>query len=280
VTTTTPTFVNGDVPVTDPGLDALEAREALLDGLGDHHRPVAPAGAPDADRQVRLPFRDVLGDQEPQQVQRVLEELVRRVRLLEECPDLPVAPRMGPQVRNEVRVGQEPHVEEEVRVDRDPVLEAETEDGDDQLRAGGSSAFDVPERVPQLVDGHLRRVHDVLGQPAERLHALALFADAFEGGPVRRERVRPARLAEPPHEHVVVGVEEDQHRVEVPHALQAAEHLRNLLQHLSFAHVDDDRRPRDLVARAQRQFREHRQERHRQVVDAEVAEILERADRL
>ena len=63
-------------------------------------------------------------------------------------------------------------------------------------------------------------------------------------------------------------------------AFQAAEDLRHLLEHLPFAHVDDDRRAGDLVPGAQRQLREHRQQRDRQVVDAEVPEILQRADRL
>ena len=68
--------------------------------------------------------------------------------------------------------------------------------------------------------------------------------------------------------------------MQVPRAFQLAVHLRELVEHLAFADVDHDRGARDFVAGAQRQLGEHRQERHRQVVDAEVAEVLERADRL
>jgi hypothetical protein len=75
-------------------LDALEASQTLLDRLRNHDRSVAAAGAADADRQVRLSFRDVLRDQEAQQVQRVLEELVRRVGLVEERADLAIAARV------------------------------------------------------------------------------------------------------------------------------------------------------------------------------------------
>ena len=58
------------------------------------------------------------------------------------------------------------------------------------------------------------------------------------------------------------------------------EHARELLEQRALAHVDDDGGLLDLGAGPQRQLREGRHQRDRQVVDAEVAEVLERADRL
>ena len=63
-----------------------------------------------------------------------------------------------------------------------------------------------------------------------------------------RQRVRPARLAEAPDQHFVGGIEEDQHRVQVPHLLQLAEDLGDLVEHLAFADVDNDGGARDFVA--------------------------------
>ena len=58
------------------------------------------------------------------------------------------------------------------------------------------------------------------------------------------------------------------------------EDLRKRRQEVALADVDDDRDLLDVAAGAQRQLRQRRNERRRQVVDAEVAEILERANRL
>src|SRR5258708_30206189 len=145
--------VNGDIPMPDAGLHAFEASQSLLDGLGDHDRPVAAAGAADADSQVRLPFRDILRNQEPQQVERMFEELMGRAVFLEERADLAIAARMGPELRPEVRLRQEADIEKQIRVYRDPMLESEAQDGDDELGARRAAAFDIPERVTQLVHG-------------------------------------------------------------------------------------------------------------------------------
>ena len=53
-----------------------------------------------------------------------------------------------------------------------------------------------------------------------------------------------------------------------------------VLEQPALADVDDDGRARDLAAGAERQLGQHRQERDREVVDAEVPEVLERPDRL
>ena len=92
--------------------------------------------------------------------------------------------------------------------------------------------------------------------------------------------MRTPRLAEPPDQHVVGRIEKDEHGIQVADALQAPVRARQFVQHLALAHVNDDRRARHLAAGPQRQLREHREQRHRQIVHAEVPEVLERADRL
>ena len=95
----------------------------------------------------------------------------------------------------------------------------------------------------------------------------------------RRQRMRPPGLAEAPDQRRVAGLEEDQHRIQAAHLAQLLEDLRERRQEVAFAHVDDDRDLVDVAA-AHRQLGQRRDQRRRQVVDAEVAEILERADRL
>ena len=97
---------------------------------------------------------------------------------------------------------------------------------------------------------------------------------------VGRQRMRPPRFAEPAHERGLGGLEKDEHRVEAAHGLQATVDAGKVLEQPALADVDDDGGARDLAAGAERQLGQHRQERDREVVDAEVAEVLERPDRL
>ena len=95
-----------------------------------------------------------------------------------------------------------------------------------------------------------------------------------------RQRMRTPRLAESPHQRRVARFEENQHRVQPRHLAQPPEDLRERRQEAALADVDDDRDLLDVAAGAQRQLRQRRDQRGRQVVDAEVAEILQRANRL
>ena len=49
-----------DVAVPDPHARAVHIGERATQPLRNHHRAMAPAGAADADRQIALPFRDVV----------------------------------------------------------------------------------------------------------------------------------------------------------------------------------------------------------------------------
>src|SRR4051812_28051406 len=92
--------------------------------------------------------------------------------------------------------------------------------------------------------------------------------------------MRTARLAEPPYQRGMAGLEEDQRGIHPGRLLQLAERSRELTQEPSLAHVDDDRHlvERGIVPR--HQLRHGRNQLRRQVVDTEVAEILEGADGL
>src|SRR5262249_3563925 len=101
---------------------------------------------------------------------------------------------------------------------------------------------------------------------------------AFDRRSVGREWMRTSCLAESPHQRALRRLEEDQDRVQVADQLEAAIDRGKLGEQLSFAHVYHYRCSRDLAAGAKRQLREHRQQRHGQVVDTEVSKILERTN--
>ena len=205
---------------------------------------------------------------------------MRRLRPIQVAHDLRVASRVRPQRRHEMRVGQEPDVEQQIRIDRDPVFEPEAENRDDQLGAWRRARRDAGEDVTQLVDRHLRGVQHVIGELPDGPHRGALLADPFDRRAIGRERVRPARFAEAAHQRGLRRFEKDQDGIESFAGLEPPVDPGKLPQQFSLADVHHDGRARNLRAGAQRQLREHRKERHRQIVDAEVAEVLERPYRL
>ena len=106
------------------------------------------------------------------------------------------------------------------------------------------------EELPQLVDRHVGRVDDLVGHVADRVQPRPLVADAFAGRAIRRQRMRPPRLAEAPHERRVAGLEEDQDRVEPRIFRSRLKTLRKRRQKVALAHVDDDRDLLDVAAAA------------------------------
>ena len=86
---------------------------------------------------------------------------------------------------DEMRVGQKPAVEHQVGVERHAVLEAEALEGQHQPRARVAVARHRLEDLPQLVDGEVRRVHDLVGHRADLREHLPLFVDRIADRPVR-----------------------------------------------------------------------------------------------
>ena len=207
-----------------------------------------------------------------------VHEFPRRLVTFHERHHRPIAARTPAQRGHEMRIRQAPDVEDEIGVARQPVLVAEAQQRQHQLRRP-AAARQRHEELAQLVDGHVGRVDDFVGELPDGAHARPLVADAFGHRPIVCERVRTPGLAEPSDERVVTGLEEDQHRIEARHRPQAREDLRKRRQQVFLTDVDDDRDLVDLSA-AQRQLRQRRNERRRKVVDAEVPEVFERANRL
>src|SRR5688572_26456699 len=92
--------------------------------------------------------------------------------------------------------------------------------------------------------------------------------------------MRAARLAEPPDKSRVGRLEIDQRRLEVAACFQLAIDPREFLDEAALPDVDDDGHLRQAGLFVRRQLGHGRNQLRRQVIDAEVAEVFERADRL
>ena len=237
-----------------------------------------PARAADRDRQVRLALAPVEGQEELQQVPEPLEELAALGVLEDELVHPLVAPVERPEPGDEVRVREEADVEDQIGVVGDAVLVPEGDQRRRQPRAGLPRPVELDELVLELVDGERGRVDDPVGDLPELGQRLALGADAVEDVAVRRERMLAPRLVVPAHQRLVARLQEE-HLHRVVAATQLAEPLHQMRQVLAFPHVDPERDVPDVSRRPRRQLGERRDQGRRQVVDAEVADILEALDR-
>src|SRR5579871_1310157 len=255
-----------------PGL--LEPAAQLLD---QHHRAMAPPRAAERDREVALPLALVARQREQQQGVDAVEELLRVVAPQHPVCDARVEPGTVPQLLDEEGVGEEPAVDHEVGVARQAVLVAEG-DQSHRHRARVGTLDEVAQRRAQLVGGEGARVEDAIGDLAQGEQRVALAADAVGDRAALGGGVRAPGLAEAAHEHVVVGLEVEDLDDGARRA-QLGEHAGEVEQEPPRAHVDAQRDAPDLLARALPQLEEARHQRHRQIVDAVEAEVLEHVQR-
>src|SRR5215208_6564313 len=152
-------FLAFEVPVpheeVDLGVALPELPGELLD---DDDRAVAPAGAADAQSEVRLAFGGVARDQEREQFARLLQKRRGVVVLEHGVAHRPVVARERPQVGVVVGVRHEPDVEDGVHVERRAVLEAEGDQADREAAREGLGQLLEPETGVQR--GVARGVHD------------------------------------------------------------------------------------------------------------------------
>jgi len=121
------------------------------------------------------------------------------------------------------------------------------------------------------------RVEHAVGDLAERPELLALAPDAVGEDAAQGSGMRPARLAEAAHEQVVARLEVE-HLERDAACAQLLEDARELVEEVPLAHVEPERHAPRLLARALPYLDEAGDERHRQVVDAVEAQVLEHLD--
>ena len=132
---------------------------------------------------------------------------------------------------------------------------------------------------PQLAAGQVAGVHHHVGALAQRRQQLALGPDPVDDPPFRRQRVAAAGLLVAVEQRLLVGLEEEHRRLQAV-GLEVVEHLQQVVEVLAAAHVGDDRGALDAAALVAEELAEAADHPRRQVVDAEVAAVLEGGDRL
>ena len=237
------------------------------------------AGAADADRHVGT----LLGLEARQPLREELAHLLH-VRLdlgqrHEVVAHVLVATRERAQALVPVRVRQAARVEHEIGIGRHAALVGERLEQQRQFVRGHAERRG--HHAPQLVHVQLARIDHAVGDRDQRPQQAALERDRVgQREAVGGQRVAAARVGEALQQHLVARVEEHE-LVGDPGLRDLREHLRQPLQVLAaIAHVHADREARitpRLVACDR--LHERRHERRRQVVDAVVAEVLERAQR-
>ncbi len=123
-------------------------------------------------------------------------------------------------------------------------------------------------------NGEVARVDDDVRLVADRLEPATLLGDRAGDPALVGERVAVARLREAPDEDLVARLEEEHLRPE-PAALERAAHRRQGHDRVAGPHVEDDRGLLEPLAILRDELRQLGQELARQVVDADVAEVLE-----
>ena len=183
-------------------------------------------------------------------------------------------PVSAPQVGLPVRVGQEADVEHDVGVAGRAVLVAERAEGDrEPARLAGREHLGG-DLAAQRGGAQPRRVDDRVRALADRAEQLLLAVHAVGDVAVAGQRVAPAGLLVAGEQRLLVGLEE-QHADGDVARVQLVEHRGELLEVLAAAQVGDDAGALHLGALVQEQPGERADHRRGQVVDGEVARVLE-----
>lgn len=141
--------------------------------------------------------------------------------------------------------------------------------------SGSSSPHELGVHLgAQLVDVEAGGVDDQVGVATQLAQEFALGVDAVDDAPVALEGVRAAHRLEAAHQGVVGGLQEDDAPGDVL-GRQVGEGVTEVVEEASAADVDDDRDPGDVALGAGAEFHHGGDQRGRQVVDDEPAEVLQ-----
>src|SRR5262245_8949499 len=144
------------IPMSCSCRDALQAGKLSLQRLREIDRPVASTRAADGDRQVGLPFLDVVRHHVFQKSRQPPGKVARGAVAAEIRRHHLVLPGFRAQAVDKMRVGQKPAVEHEIRVERHAVLVAEALEGEDEPRPRMPIPRHGLEDVTELVHRQIR----------------------------------------------------------------------------------------------------------------------------
>lgn len=231
------------------------------------------ASAPQRDRQITLPFANVVRNQKAKKALDLAQELTRLRKRTDVTRNAPVLSAERTQTWNEMRIGKKTHIKNEIRIRGNSIAEAEANDGNKQRALTGFLKA-IDNELPQFVDVEFRGVNDDIGKAANRRHAPALFANAVGNREPVAERMRTARLAKAAHERFVTRFDEHERRW-----VSAGERTiknRQLFNLLALARIDEQRRAFNFAAALVVELAENGDQRDREIINAIEAQVLER----
>ena len=168
----------------------------------------------------------------------------------------------------------EADVEHDVGFQRDAELVPEAHElHDERLRLYLDRQV-CEEPLAELAEREIGRVDDDVGPLPDPREETALLRDRARDPSLAREWVAVPRLREPPDEHLVAGLEEEDPRTDAPR-VQARTDRRQCAFDVPRTDVEDDGDPLEPPRIVGDELAEAGQELARQVVDAGVAEVLE-----
>ena len=236
-----------------------------------------PPVQPTATVTYRLPSRAYPVAQQRQQPGVGVEEL-RRARLRDHVlADLRVAAGVRAELGDPVRVRQEPAVHHQVGVDRQAVLVAEAHHGGLQVGQLPGARTRSSILAAQLVHVQAGGVDDEVGLAAQLAQPLPLGGDAVHQAAGALQRVRAPDALEPPDQHLVGGLQEQHpHRHAAGAQASAMAERRSWLKARLRTSVTTAIRV-DGAGGAPAEVDDRGEQRGRQVVDDEEAEVLQAA---
>src|SRR4029077_18147217 len=133
------------------------------DFLSDHHGAMLSAGAAEGNRQVALPFVNVMRKQVDEQVGDAGEELGSLWERTNVFGDTRVAPCKRTELGDEVRVGQKADVEDEIGVLGHALTKSEAHAGDQDTFFRGLFLESLGDVGAKFVNVELRSIDDEIG---------------------------------------------------------------------------------------------------------------------
>src|SRR5579884_397602 len=248
--------------------------QILRDPLPQHHRAMLPPRAPDGNRQITLPFLDVMRNQIRQHAFESPQKFLRLRKGVDISLHLLVLPGELAQLRHKMRIRQESHVKHQVRIRRNPVLVSEAHKRK-QHRTVIWILEPLRDELPQLVHIEFARIDYHVRQIADRLHQGALARQAFAHRTIFSQRMRPARLAVPSQQRVFARFDVYQRDGMV--LLQMFQQRGQFLEMRALPRIHQQRCAREIAFPCGVQLRKNRNQLDGQVVHAIKAHILERA---
>src|SRR5215212_11393050 len=247
--------------------------------FGDGYGAVPAAGAADAEGEVGLAFRSVAGDEEGEEIVRLLQEFLAVFGAKHRFAHGRVVAGEGSEIRVVVRVWQETDIEEGVHVEGGAVFEAEGDEADGH--PVGKGLRKLLETQAGVERGVVRGVDYEVGHRPDVAQVPPLAAYGFQDVSVAGCRMGPAALLVAPEERGIVRVDEQDAVLPALRPLHGLQVPLELLPEVAPPpDVHDHDQPVGASIPLSRRLHDRRDHARRQIVYTKIPRVLESLKRI